>query len=155
MGAERYPPKHAAHRRADAGGTPWDARRHVPDAAHDPFQGIGNLQIQRSRKDASAETEANWMADDVLHDASGGDLKAAFGERYGVDVSGVRVHTGAAADAATRSLDARAFTVGHDITFGEGELTRDSRGERLLAHELAHVVQQAKTGERTIQREPK
>jgi len=55
----------------------------------------------------------------------------------------VRVHTGPEADALTRSVDARAFATGRDLFFAEGEHKPGSAaGERLLAHELAHVVQQ-------------
>ena len=70
------------------------------------------------------------------------------------DFRGVRVHTGAAADHLNQSLGARAFTVGQDIYFRQGEFDPGARGGRtLLAHELAHVVQQNGVGER-IQRAP-
>jgi len=62
---------------------------------------------------------------------------------FGADFSGVRVHADAEADRLTRSLDARAFTTGRDIFFRQGEYSSDSAsGSRLLAHEMAHVVQQ-------------
>lgn len=59
------------------------------------------------------------------------------------DFSKVRVHTGALASETAREINARAFTIRHDIVFGVGQyapFTRD--GRRLMAHELAHVVQQ-------------
>jgi len=62
------------------------------------------------------------------------------------DFSRVRVHTDAAAASAADALGARAYTVGTDIVFDPdayAPLTTD--GQRLLAHELAHVVQQADT----------
>jgi hypothetical protein len=70
-------------------------------------------------------------------------LRAFFEPRFGVDFSGVRVHVdGASADAAS-GLQARAYTIGDDIVFGDGEYSPDtSQGRRLLAHELTHVVQQ-------------
>lgn len=150
MGFDRAPKDPVTRRRREQAGTPSDAQR----AGREPFAGVGNLDVQRSLKDTSAETEADRMAEQVLRD-SPGDLRAAFGERYGVDLSGVRVHDGPAAHDAARARDARAFTEGKDITVGAGEVTRDADGQRLLAHELAHVVQQTKSGERTIQREPK
>ncbi|EAR21999.1 eCIS core domain-containing protein [Nitrococcus mobilis] len=58
---------------------------------------------------------------------------------FGAEFSGVRVHTGAAANEASRALNARAFTRGSDIYLARGESTTD-RG--LMGHELAHVVQQ-------------
>jgi hypothetical protein len=61
----------------------------------------------------------------------------------GADFSEVRVHSDARADRLNGSLDARAFTTGRDIFFRRGEYSPDSRGgQRLLAHELVHVVQQ-------------
>jgi hypothetical protein len=81
--------------------------------------------------------------------ASGGaplpaDVHAYFGPRFGWDFTDVRVHTGAAASAAALAINARAFTVGHDIGFAPGEYAPATpQGRRLIAHELAHVVQQA------------
>src|SRR5437660_9153312 len=63
--------------------------------------------------------------------------------RFGRDFSDVRVHTDARADAAAAAVDARAFTVGADIVFRHGELSEQSgAGRALLAHELAHTIQQ-------------
>ncbi|RYZ03507.1 MAG: DUF4157 domain-containing protein [Myxococcales bacterium] len=63
--------------------------------------------------------------------------------RFGHDFSRVRIHTDERADAAARTVHARAFTRGHDIVFAAGEYApHSSSGLRLLAHELAHVLQQ-------------
>jgi hypothetical protein len=65
-----------------------------------------------------------------------------FEARLGADLGAVRVHTGAAAAQSARAVGARAFTLGADIAFAAGEYAPDSSGgRRLLAHELAHVVQ--------------
>ncbi len=70
----------------------------------------------------------------------------------GTDLRDVRLHVGARADRAARSLRARAFTLGSDIAFREGAYAPgSSEGLHLLAHEAAHVVQQRVVGER-IQR---
>ena len=63
--------------------------------------------------------------------------------RHELDLSGVRLHiTGA--DAACRALGARAMTIGADIYFRDGAFAPQSRhGLWLIAHEVAHVVQQA------------
>jgi ribonuclease HI len=62
---------------------------------------------------------------------------------FGSDFSGVRVHTDDRADRLNRSLDARAFTTGKDVFFRQGEYQPGSpAGNKLLAHELTHVVQQ-------------
>ena len=61
----------------------------------------------------------------------------------GHDLSSVQVHTGAAAASLNRQLDAEAFTRGRDIFFAEGHYSPGTpQGDRLLAHELTHVVQQ-------------
>ncbi len=66
-----------------------------------------------------------------------------FEPRFGHDFSRLRVHTDAGAAAAARALNARAFTVGQDVVFGEKQFApHHEAGQRLLAHELAHTVQQ-------------
>lgn len=63
------------------------------------------------------------------------------------DLSGVRIHTDEAAAASARELHARAYTVGNHIAFDSQAYAPDTRdGRLLLAHELAHTVQQAQTG---------
>ncbi|HVX67238.1 MAG TPA: DUF4157 domain-containing protein, partial [Bryobacteraceae bacterium] len=59
------------------------------------------------------------------------------------DFSGVRVHSGDAAGALSRRLEARAFTIGQDIAFAPGQYRPGTpEGDAILAHELAHVAQQ-------------
>lgn len=66
-----------------------------------------------------------------------------FESRMGYDFSRVRVHTDTNAVQASRDIQARAFTIGHNIAFNEGAYQPGtSEGRRLLAHELTHVVQQ-------------
>lgn len=63
--------------------------------------------------------------------------------RFAHDFSDVRVHADAAAAQSAQSLSARAYTHGRDVLFGAGEYAPGRReGLRLIAHELAHVVQQ-------------
>ena len=70
-------------------------------------------------------------------------VRARFGPRLGDDLADVRVHTDAGADALSRAVSARAFATGRDIFFARGEYSPSSpAGHRLLAHEVAHVVQQ-------------
>lgn len=76
-----------------------------------------------------------------------------FEHRLGTDLGALRVHTGAAAARAAGSVGARAFALGHDIVFGSGEFRPDTLdGQRLLAHEVAHVVQDGPGG--TLRRKP-
>jgi hypothetical protein len=67
--------------------------------------------------------------------------------RFGSDFGGVRVHADALAARSAASVNARAYTVGEQIVFGAGEYRPDTaEGQRLLAHELAHVVQSGPSG---------
>ncbi|MER5523394.1 DUF4157 domain-containing protein [Streptomyces sp. NPDC002677] len=86
------------------------------------------------------------MADHPL-DSAGDPLDAGVRRemeaRLATDLGAVRVHTGTEAGEAARSLGARAYTVGADIVFGAGQYAPSTPvGRYLLAHELAHVVQQ-------------
>ena len=62
--------------------------------------------------------------------------------RFGYDFSSVRIHDDAAASSAADDLSATAFTLGEDIVLGGGYDPTTPRGRHLIAHELAHVVQQ-------------
>jgi len=73
--------------------------------------------------------------------------RAYFEPRFGRDFSAVRVHTGGSAAEAARGMNARAYTLGRDIAFAEGQYRPGSQeGKRLIAHELAHTVQQSDKG---------
>jgi hypothetical protein len=73
--------------------------------------------------------------------------RAFMEPRFGHDFSRVRVHAGAAAAQSAREVNARAYAVGRDIVFGAGEYQPStSQGRSLLAHELAHVRQDAQAG---------
>ncbi|MEM9007837.1 MAG: DUF4157 domain-containing protein [Cyanobacteria bacterium P01_F01_bin.86] len=64
--------------------------------------------------------------------------------RFGHDFSRVRVHADAKAAVSARAINAQAYTVGQDIVFAAGQYhPASSRGKTLLAHELAHTVQQS------------
>jgi hypothetical protein len=82
--------------------------------------------------------------------------RAFFEPRFGADFSTVRVHDdGRAADSANK-VDALAYTVGHHIVFARNRLApAAAAGRRLIAHELAHVVQQSGTSARTLRRQEK
>ncbi|HET7882635.1 MAG TPA: DUF4157 domain-containing protein [Acetobacteraceae bacterium] len=75
------------------------------------------------------------------------DTRGFMESRFGYDFSDVRIHRDARAAASARDVAARAYTVGNHIAFG-GNAYRpaDVEGRKLLAHELAHVVQQGDTG---------
>lgn len=63
--------------------------------------------------------------------------------RFGYDFSNVRVHADSHAAESARAVDALAYTVGNHVVFGAGQYAPHTRiGRHLLAHELAHTVQQ-------------
>jgi hypothetical protein len=81
-------------------------------------------------------------------------LRQDMGQRFGHDFARVRVHADGAAEQSARDVNANAYTVGHDIVFGAGGFAPGSYdGRRLIAHELAHVVQQGGAAH-TVQRAP-
>jgi hypothetical protein len=70
--------------------------------------------------------------------------RAGFESQFGHDFAHVRIHTDESAAAAADALGAAAFSVGEHVSFAEGRYAPGTQaGRRLLAHELAHVVQQA------------
>ena len=70
-------------------------------------------------------------------------VRSFYEQRFGVDFSNTRIHTGEYAAEITRSLNARAFTIGQDIFFNRQEFQPETdSGKHLLAHELVHKVQQ-------------
>jgi len=93
---------------------------------------------------AGAANAANSMhgldAGEPLH----GETRAMMEPRFGSDLSQVRVHADARAAESARSVNALAYTVGRDIVFGAGQYApQTSTGQKLLAHELTHFMQQS------------
>jgi hypothetical protein len=69
--------------------------------------------------------------------------RAFMESRFGHDFSGVRVHTDAKASESAQAVNAIAYTVGRNVVFGASQYTpQTNAGQRLIAHELTHVVQQ-------------
>ncbi len=69
--------------------------------------------------------------------------KSKMETAFGQDFSGVKIHTDTKAGQLSDDLNARAFTVGKDVAFGSGEYQPGTLiGDALIAHELAHTVQQ-------------
>lgn len=83
-----------------------------------------------------------------------GRVRTFMEPRFGHDFSSVRVHADQAATLSAEAVGAQAYTVGSNIVFGSGRYAPSDRdGQRLLAHELAHVVQQ-RDSPTHIQRQP-
>jgi hypothetical protein len=82
------------------------------------------------------------------------DLQDRFEGAFARDLSSVRIHRGARAARVAGALRSRAFTYGQNIVFGSGQPSPSSpAGAHLLAHELAHTIQQ-RSGRSVIQRKP-
>jgi hypothetical protein len=96
---------------------------------------------------ADREPEAASPVHDVVGKGGGSPLDggtlAEMEDRFGQSFEDVRVHTDAKASASAESVGANAYTVGSDIVFRSGQFdAASSTGQRTLAHELSHVVQQ-------------
>lgn len=74
------------------------------------------------------------------------DTRRFMESKFGTDLSQVRIHTGHEAGEISQELNAEAFTHGRDIYMAEGRYKPHSQGgQRLLAHEITHVIQQGGT----------
>lgn len=99
------------------------------------------LAAQRESEDESSPVHdvVGKGGGSPLNDAVRGDMESRFGQDFG----DVRVHTDAQASASAESVGANAYTVGSDIVFKSGNYDASSdAGQRTIAHELSHVVQQ-------------
>jgi len=105
------------------------------------------------RRKAVGPARPAGSAPPVVHDVLRGSgrpldsgTRAFFEPRFGQDFSHVRVHTDDQAQRSAQAVNAMAYTVGPDIVFGAGRFSESTEnGRRLMAHELAHVVQQGGT----------
>ena len=121
------------------------------------LQGPAPHSEELHRKEAAATSLANPPS--KLGLASGRSLPAPVRQdmeaRFGRDFSHVRIHTDERAAASSKLFEAQAYTYGRHVAFAKDEYAPASaRGRKLLAHELAHVVQQEKVlGKAYIQRQ--
>ena len=114
------------------------------------------MRLMRKAEGTRDDNGAAAGADAAVAQASGSsgaplpdDVRGRFEGSLGADLSGVRVHTGAASAAAADAVGARAYTVGNDIHFNAGQYApTDPFGVHLLAHEVAHTVQQSSGAQR-------
>ena len=107
------------------------------------------------RTDAKAPAQDSFLSPTVrkVIAAGGSSLEPAFRreaeQRFGQDLTGVRVHTDPDAARSAEALNAEAYTCGNHIAFAQGRYRPGSDdGQQVLAHELAHVVQQRRGGAR-------
>lgn len=101
----------------------------------------------RDRMPPASSATTTWMPGSTNAQPLARDTREKFESGFGHDFSAVRVHADSASAAQARRIGAQAFTIGHDVHFAAGRYEPHSeRGRDLLAHELAHVVQQAQGG---------
>jgi hypothetical protein len=125
-----------------------DSAPHLLNAAMSPYAGTSGAFIRHCR--AASDTKLATVpatVNDVLRspgqplDAA---TRASIEPRFGHDFSRVRVHSDAKAAESAQAVNAMAYTVGNDVVFGSQHYRPQTKeGQRLLAHELAHVVQQS------------
>jgi len=103
--------------------------------------------LQRRAATLHEPTTVPPIVSEVLHSPGqplDTNTRAFMEPRFGHDFSGVRVHTDAKAAESARAVNALAYTAGQDMVFGGGQyLPGTTMGQKLMAHELTHVVQQS------------
>ena len=128
------------------------SRKAEPDAVLDLQRSAGNAAVVQ----LLADDRQNELQDqqgghspvlDVVGRGGGQPLdpmtKTTMESGLGADFSDVRVHTDGAAASSAAAVQAHAYTVGNDVVFQAGRYEPEtSVGQRMLAHELTHVVQQ-------------
>lgn len=137
-----------------------ECKSEQPDDEHPKVQ-RKPAALQISSFGPASET-SGMLAPPIVHEvlrSPGQPLDPAtlsfFEPRFGHDFSKVRLHAGPKADESARDLDALAYTVGSNVVLaGRSATLPISQRHQLLAHELAHVIQQTSIRER-IQRQPK
>jgi len=133
-----------------------EERASLPQLASDVGNRAFSASVGRSPLARDAARGAGIMPDGTVHAdvqskldstrGGGSALDSGVAERMSEslgDLSDVRVHTDSTADQLNRSVSARAFATGTDVYFATSEYKPGSpSGDQLIAHELAHVVQQ-------------
>jgi hypothetical protein len=107
------------------------------------FSAIGSL-FHKPRDGGAKEADPEQIRSRLGHGQPlDGGVKSRMESAFGHDFSRVRVHNDERAAELSTSLNARAFTLGQHVAFGPGEYHPSTiAGDALIAHELAHVVQQ-------------
>ena len=112
------------------------------------------MRLQRTAGNAgvvqllAGEDEAASPVHDVIGAGGGSPLdastRASMESAFGASFEHVRVHTDDRASKSAESVGANAYTVGSDVVFRRGQYNPATpTGQRTIAHELAHVVQQS------------
>ena len=137
--------------------TAGDKYEQEADRIAEQIMSMPESQVQRSKQHVGRYTTVRRKSDGetgpglsaaISQSRGGGQPLDRFTSEYmssrlGRDLSDVRVHTGSKSVRMNEKINSRAFTVGRDIYFNQGQYSPGtSEGKRLLAHELTHVLQQ-------------
>ena len=122
---------------------------HAPESSPPLHRYLGNSYVHSAAVTESVLQQGSALPPvvrEVVH-SSGQPLDPAtrtfMESRFDTDFSQVRVHTDAQAAESAQTVNALAYTVGHDVVFGANTYAPSSQtGRGLLAHELAHTIQQ-------------
>ncbi len=114
------------------------------------------MALQRKSSQSSSDTTSPAIVNSVLSSSStpmDASTRSFMEPRFGYDFSDVRIHTDSQAAESAQAVNALAYTVGSDVVFGERLYRPETNeGQKLLAHELMHVVQQGHSKQSSIQR---
>jgi hypothetical protein len=136
--AEREERSPMARLASDVGNNAFSSTLGRSPLAREARPGAGILPDGTVHGEVQSAINSTRGAGSSLDPSVAGKLGGTLG-----DLSDVRVHTDDTADQLNRSVSARAFATGTDVYFAKGEYNPGSAaGDKLIAHELAHVVQQ-------------
>lgn len=115
------------------------------------------VQTKQTGSDNAERLQAPPIVHEILNSPGqplDTETRAFMETRFGHDFSKVRIHADSKSAASALSVQADAYTVGHDVVFGQGKYRPyDADGKRLLAHELTHVCQQSAGPTASVQRQ--
>jgi len=111
-----------------------------------PLSSVGGVPLQSPAHVHSAINSGGRPLD--------AETRNFFEPRFGYDLGSVRIHTGDRAEQSANAIVAKAYTLGSNLVFGSGEYQPHSEsGRRLIAHELAHIMQQGTGKIQELQRQ--
>lgn len=140
------PPRISALQRSFAPGKEVQRQEEEEELQMKPLHGAEGGEVEQSVQTRIQAARGSGQALD-------GQIRRRMEQGFGHSLDNVRIHTNSQADTLNRSLNARAFTVGNDIFFRQGEYNPGSQGgQKLLAHELTHTIQQSGGSQAPVQR---
>lgn len=156
-----HPSEHAAEQEAEQAAIQVCQKYRSPVVQRQPAAPIDRFRDLSGSSQPFGSHVGLALVEKALHSSQGrgnpldGATRNFMEQRFKADFSSVRVHTGNEAAQSNEALHAKAFTFGHNIFFNRGKYNPSSgQGQRLLAHELTHTLQQ-QGGNYSIQKEDK